>query len=328
MPTRQRNVTGLALLPDSSRQWYLFDCGEATQHQLLSTPLSIHKLRAIFITHVHGDHCYGLPGVLASAAMAGRTEPLPIIAPQAIQAWITATQQLTALYLPYQIEFLALESLPEWRDAHFSVQPWRLAHRVPSYGFSVTEQKREARLDSDKLRAQQIPAGPLWGQIQRGEAVTHQGRVYPASEFLHYPWPARKIVIGGDNEQPELLAEACQGAQLLVHEATYTRPILEKAGASFGHSCAEQVACFAEQVGLPHLLLTHFSPRYQHDQRQSPSIADIRREAAAHYRGDLHLAQDFARYRLAPDGQLQYTNPDLVSAPATGLASDSANGMV
>lgn len=325
VPTRQRNVTALAVLPEAGKHWYLFDCGEATQHRLLRTPLSIHKLRAIFITHVHGDHCYGLPGLLASAAMAGRKEPLPIIAPQAIEAWLTATCQLTTLYLPYPIEFMALEGLSEWRDGQFAVQPWPLAHRVPSHGFSVTELNREARLDSDKLRAAQIPPGPLWGQLQRGQDITHQGQVHTASDFLHHPWPARKIVIGGDNEQPALLTEACHGAQLLVHEATYTRPILEKGGASFGHSCAEQVARFAEQVGLPHLLLTHFSPRYQSDVRQSPSIDDIRREAAAHYHGSLHLADDFAHYRLERDGRLQHLNPtDAATTAARKTAAKPA----
>lgn len=117
-PTKQRNVTGLALAADSGKAWYLVDCGEATQHQLLHTPLSLNGLRAIFITHVHGDHCYGLPGLLASAAMAGRKDPLPIVAPKGIEAWIRATLELTAVFLPFALEFIPWKASTFGRTAN------------------------------------------------------------------------------------------------------------------------------------------------------------------------------------------------------------------
>src|SRR5690606_26719888 len=100
MPTKFRNVTALAVQEDTGRAWYLVDCGEATQHQILRTKLSLNRLAAIFITHVHGDHCYGLPGLLASTGMSGRTEPLVIVAPAGIEDWINSTLQLTSLHLP------------------------------------------------------------------------------------------------------------------------------------------------------------------------------------------------------------------------------------
>ncbi|MEY4562043.1 MAG: hypothetical protein RLZZ618_1320, partial [Pseudomonadota bacterium] len=97
-PTKTRNVTGLALIEEQGRQWFLIDCGEGTQHQLLRTGLSVNDLATVFITHVHGDHCYGLPGLLASAGMHGRRTPLTVIAPLGVEAWWQATVQHTQLH--------------------------------------------------------------------------------------------------------------------------------------------------------------------------------------------------------------------------------------
>ena len=110
-PTKQRNVSAIAIKKANAKSWHLIDCGEGTQHQILHTHLSLNTLSSISITHIHGDHCYGLPGLLASAAMAGRTDPLLIIAPQGIQRFIETTCQLTELQLPYKINFLAVETM-------------------------------------------------------------------------------------------------------------------------------------------------------------------------------------------------------------------------
>jgi len=303
-PTRQRNVTGLAVLAEQGSDWYLVDCGEATQHQLQRTPLSVHGLQAIFITHIHGDHCYGLPGLLAGAGMSGRKAPLPIIAPAGIAAWLKATQELTELFLPFDLEFIAVESMQAWTDGKLQVHATKLSHRVPSFAYSFTEAHTESVLDIAKLRAEGIPQGPLWGRLKNGEDVAHEGQTLHSNDYLTYPHTARRIVVGGDNDSPSLLREACATAQVLVHEATYTIDIAEKVGARVQHSSAADVATFAADIALPNLVLTHFSPRYQYDPAQSPSIADIRTEAQAHYHGNLFLAEDFARFRLHKNGEL------------------------
>ena len=253
---------------------------------------------------MHGDHCYGLPGLLASAAMAGRKEPLSIIAPQGIETWIRATLELTAVFLPFALEFLPTETFGVWQDAEWTVGSATLSHRVPSYAYHFTELQVRPSLDTARLAAEGVPQGPIWGRLKAGVDVTHAGRRLRSAEYLTYPHAARKIVVGGDNDQPALLAACCKDAQVLVHEATYTQEVADKQGASFGHSSAASVARFAQSAGLPHLVLTHFSARYQAGRGQSPSIADIASEAAAHYRGPLFLAQDFARLRLNRKGQL------------------------
>ncbi len=305
IPTRARNVSGLALLEDSGKGWYLIDCGEATQHQLLRTPLTLHGLRAICITHVHGDHCYGLPGLLASAGMARRQEPLDIIAPEGIEDWLRATFAMSRTGLPFELRFHAAESLGQWRTPQVRVEVAALSHRVPSYGYSFTEARPDPKLAIDRLERDNIPRGPLWGQLARGFDVEHEGRRLRSETYLDFGRRPRRIVIGGDNDRPELLADTCRAAQVLVHEATYTQPAATAARDQFGHSTAAQVAAFAENVGLPNLVLTHFSARYQAKADGGFSIEDVHAEASAAYRGRLFLAQDFMRLHLDKNGELR-----------------------
>jgi len=303
-PTKARNVSGVALLEDKGKSWYLIDCGEATQHQLLHTPLTLHGLRAVFITHVHGDHCYGLPGLLASAGMARRHEPLDIIAPKAIEGWVRATLEMSQSWLPYELRFHATETFDVWSSLQMRVEATRLSHRVPSWGFSFTETRPDPSLDIDKLDREGIPRGPLWGDLIRGHDVDYEGRRLRSEHYLLFDRAPRRVVIAGDNDRPELLRNACQGAQLLVHEATYTQAIAAAGKADFGHSTAAQVAAFAASVQLPHLVLTHFSARYQGPSDKGPSIEDIREEAAGHFGANLVLAEDLLRIRLDKYGQL------------------------
>lgn len=307
-PTRARNVSGLALLDERGKGWYLIDCGEATQHQLLRTPLSLHGLRAIFITHVHGDHCYGLPGLLATAGMARRQEPLDIIAPAAIEGWVRATLEMSQSRLPYELNFHASETLDVWRNSRLEVEPIVLSHRVPSWGFRFTEARPDPRLDTDKLDLDGVPRGPAWGQLARGVDVALHDRMLRSGDYLMPTRLPRRIVTAGDNDRPELLRQACQDAHVLVHEATYTQPIAEASKSDFGHSTAAQVAAFAADVGLPNLVLTHFSPRYQSVPGRGLSIEDIRAEATARYDGKLFLAQDFLHLTLSKEAELKPTD--------------------
>ena len=304
-PTRSRNVSGLALVEETGKRWYLIDCGEATQHQLLRTPLSLHDLNAIFITHVHGDHCYGLPGLLASAGMAGRREPLEIIAPLAIEQWIADTLEMSRTHLPFELRYSATESLSAWRNRYLQVQSVALSHRVPSHGYVFTEARPDPRLNTARLDADGVPRGPLWGQLARGYDVEHHGQVLRSEDYLMFTRVPRRIVVGGDNDRPELLREACIGAQVLVHEATYAQALIDAGKPTFGHSTAADVARFAESVQMKNLVLTHFSPRYQLSPRGGESIEQLRNEAATNFAGALFMAQDLDRFRLGRDGVLR-----------------------
>ena len=306
-PTRQRNVTALALGPNGPKPWYLVDCGEATQHQLLRSRYSVMQLKAIFITHIHGDHIFGLPGLLTSASMLGREEPLDLIAPPQVSRFIQAAIENSDSSLSFPLNLINSEAEDfHWQDRYFSVTTVPLSHRVPCHAFAFTERNLERQLQQDKLQADGIEPGPEWGDLQKGKDVQlPDGRFLKANDYTCIPRAPRKLIVAGDNDTPELLADACQGTQVLVHEATYTQDVAERVGPWPQHSSAEQVARFARRVKLPNLVLTHFSSRYQSGPGGAPHINQLAAEAMQHYKGELFLARDFDTYRLEKDFTLR-----------------------
>jgi ribonuclease Z len=308
-PSKTRNVTALALRASGSRDWALIDCGEGTQHQILRTALSLHDLRAIFITHMHGDHCYGLPGLLASAGMMNRTRHLFVVGPGPLRGFLQGVMDSTELGLPFPIEFVDVDSLAGAAVLpDFAVRPVALSHRIPSWAFSFVERKVERKLDTGKLKAAAIAPGESWGRLQRGEdVVLDDGRTLRSADFLLAPRKARKIIVGGDNDRPDLLVQEARDAEVLIHEATYTEAVLKKVGPGPQHSSARMTASAAAAAGVPNLVLTHFSPRYQQheDEQRGPlTMAAIEIEAREVYQGRLFLARDFERYVLDRQGIL------------------------
>ncbi|MFC6672338.1 MBL fold metallo-hydrolase [Marinobacterium aestuariivivens] len=309
-PTRRRNVSGLALSLRGGRDWILVDCGEGTQHRLLRTPLSTQRLQAICISHVHGDHCYGLPGLLASAQLNGRTAPLSLIGPASLWDYLQGVIASTALHLDFPLHFLDVDRVPAGLEiGGFGISAWPLSHRVPSFAFRFVEASVPLRLLSGRLERDGIPRGPLWGALQRGESVQlPDGLCVDGADYTRPAWRARSVVVGGDNDCPDLLGEACSDADLLVHEATYDEEIRVRIGPEPMHSSAARVAAFAERRGLPHLVLTHFSPRYQKGGGRGLPLARLEQEARERYSGDLWLAEDYDCFELDRNGRLQHSN--------------------
>lgn len=303
-PTRQRNVSGLAVQTVLGPDWFLVDCGEGTQHRVLQTPLSLNDMAAVCITHVHGDHCYGLPGLLASAGMGKRTKPLKLIAPLPVWEWFEATRRLTDLHLPYEVEHVDIESQALVYEAPgLRIERYALRHRVPSHAYRVQVETRRVRLNADALRVAGLPPGPAWRALQNGEDVPFDGRVLRSADFAETQIDMASAVLGGDNAEPALLHAACQGAQLLVHEATYTHEVLDKVGPGPMHSSARLLAEFAQSVDVPNLVLTHLSPRHQNEE----GMAALMAETQAHYRGNAFLANDLDVFELDGAGKVTIT---------------------
>lgn len=296
VPTVRRNVTALAVHTSLNRDWWLVDCGEATQHQLQRITLTVHDLVGICITHIHGDHCYGLPGLLASASMTGRKKPLILVAPAGVKAWLDATLQHTELFLTFDLVHVDLAPQAEvHRQDGLLIERFPLSHRVPSYAFRFTFEHKRWKVDHDALRTRGVPPGPAWGLLQQGQDVQlADGGTLAAADFRAMHCERAVAVIGGDNDNPALLAKACAGADVLVHEATYTEATLHKVGPGPQHSSAQRVAQFAGQAGLPTLVLTHFSPRY--DNREG--MAELEAEARRYFSGRLLLAKDLETYEI------------------------------
>lgn len=324
VPTKARNVTGLAVSlqnPFSKSKettWVLVDCGEGTQHQLLHTPLSLLQLQAICITHVHGDHCYGLAGLLASMAMNGRKTPLTLIAPQAISKLLDTLTITTELYFNYPINFIAIETLKTpngfqsidltlTHNHRVTIDIIALSHRTASYAFKFTQNIEYQQLLSEKLQALNIPPSHIWGKLQNGKDVMlDNGETLISTDFIEQKSIKTAIIVAGDNDQPELLTDFCQDIAVLVHEATYTQAIADKIktrGDGFDpkHSSAKQVATFANNVKLPNLILTHFSGRFQlfdNPNSDTPNMGHIRTEVEQCYQGNCWLANDFDVFEI------------------------------
>ncbi|MCH7312799.1 ribonuclease Z [Acinetobacter sp. ANC 3882] len=307
VPTLTRNVSGLAIRNSKNKDWILVDAGEGTQHRIQQAKLSLQSLIAICISHVHGDHCYGLIGLLASAGMNARTTPLTIIAPKEIQQWIEVTAQLTDLHLPYPLHFIDVNEATQIQQLtdNLSIQAHPLSHRVASFAFSIISQYTQKRLDTQALIQLGVPKGRAWGDLQQGLDIQFNGQTLKAVDFTQLQIQRAHAIVGGDNDRPELLAQACEDAQLLIHESTYTQAILDKVGPNPMHSSAKIVAEFAQQQGLSNLILTHFSPRHQDSAGQQA----ITEEVQAFYQGNFYLAHDFDQFSLDETGQLSKVNP-------------------
>lgn len=299
-PTKSRNVSALALREKHKKTWCLVDCGEGTQHQILHTNFSLLQLQLICITHVHGDHCYGLPGLLSSASMLGRTKKLQIIGPLGIKKMIEVVLSLSDSHLSFEIEFHETNQLnAEKLECDFTVETIKLSHRVPSFAYAFTAKSRIRKLDVLKLQKHQIPAGPIWGQLQKGHnVIDNNGETIIADDYVLPMNKPHKIIVGGDNDQPNRLVSSAKDADVVIHEATYTSEVAAQIGPGPQHSCAKRVAQFAQNAGIKNLILTHFSPRYLNNTDKKPSIQDIESEAKQYFSGQLFLANDFDVFTL------------------------------
>lgn len=308
MPTVERNVTALALAIDDSKSWYLVDCGESTQHQLLRCRYTLNNLEAIFITHVHGDHMFGIPGMLTSASMQGRTRSLTIYAPDGVERFVKTALSCADVHdLPFPLSFVRTDNSDfTFEDRNFMVTSHELSHRVPSFAYRFCEKTYSTQLNTERLSALNIPRGELWGRLQKGETITlDNGAQITPEEVLHAPPKSRVAIIAGDNNRPELLLAPLKGADLLVHEATITQATLDKVGPQWMHSSAQMVAEVAQQANIPYLVLTHFSGRYRLSKDAGASSVEvIREEALKFYDGQVELAQDLKSWHLTREDKL------------------------
>ncbi|ESP94444.1 ribonuclease Z [Pseudoalteromonas luteoviolacea] len=288
-PTTYRNVSATAVKFEKSKQWLLVDCGEGTQHQILRSKLTLYHLGVICISHVHGDHCYGLPGLLASMAMSGRTDTVYLVAPKKVIEFLHATFSLTDLALPFDFKTIAIEeACSVLKFSYCELEVMELKHRVPSYGFKVTETQIPKKLRINLLQQDGVATGKHFNQLQKGLDVEYQGRVLQSQRYAFPSWLPRKVIVCGDNEKPSLLKPYVEGVDAIVHEATFTHKDLKKVGHHTGHSDAKRIAEFAEQAQVPLLVLTHFSVRYH-----GPGLLEnLENEAHSYYKGVLVLADD------------------------------------
>jgi ribonuclease Z len=240
------------------------------------------KVERILITHLHGDHCYGLFGMLSLIAIHGRIDPVEVVGPHGIAEMLATVLRLSANQLGYRLDVLEVGagSPPLGRGA-WTVSAWPLAHRVPSFGYVLQEVPRPGRFHPDRATALGIPPGPLYRRLQEGHAVTlADGRVVEPLEVCDPPRPGRKLVLLGDTSDSSAIAAAGSGCDLLVHEATYDAGREDKA-IQWGHSTTAMAGRFAARIGARTLVITHLSSRYHDGDEGQLGLAELQAEAQA-----------------------------------------------
>ena len=302
-PTRERNVSALGVEFDQDNKWYLFDCGEATQHQLQKSLLSIGKLHTIFITHLHGDHIFGLPGLLASKKMDEALKPITIYGPKGIAKFIECAIDVSQMHLGFDLDIIEFEAGSTFIFDKFTVTTLPLKHSIESFAFYIRENDISNKLDEPKLRSIGLEPSPIYGEIKKGKRVMHQGKELDPADFMLSPIPGRKVIIAGDNQEPEILDEYLENLDLLIHEATYTQEVYDNLAKKVLHTTAKDLGQTAEKHHVKNLIATHISARYNENGKYGTEI--LLHEIKSYYNGTAFIANDMDQFYLARDGILQ-----------------------
>lgn len=264
VPTRTRNMTSIVLnlqQPTAAEMW-LFDCGEGTQHQFLDTPYHPGKLNKIFITHLHGDHLFGLPGLLCSRSMQGNSLPLTLYGPTGLKEFVETALRLSGSWTDYPLTIVEVGPGLVFDEGGYRVSAFALNHPVECYGYRIEEHARPGTLDAARLVADGVPPGPLFQRLKQGETVElEDGRLIDGSQYLGPATPGKKLAIFGDTAPCDAALELARGVDLMVHETTLEQAMAEKAN-SRGHSSSQQAAALARDAGVRMFIATHFSSRY------------------------------------------------------------------
>jgi len=267
-PTARRGLPATLVRRGGDR--LLFDCGEGTQRQLLRS-VGLLELEEIFISHFHADHFLGLPGLLKTFSLRGRDHPLTIYGPPRLGALFDAMLPVMGK-TAFEVRIVELEPNQElWRDG-YRVAAFAVEHRVLAYGYALIEEERPGRFDEERARELGVTPGPDFGRLQEGETVTGSAGEVRPEQVLGEPRRGRKVVIAGDTAPAEMTAVVAHGADLLVHEATFSIEDAERARET-GHTTARDAAELAKRAEVRLLALNHISQRYA-----GPELRDEARE--------------------------------------------------
>jgi ribonuclease Z len=264
-PTVERNVSAMALVREG--ETLLFECGEGTQRQMMRYGVSF-ALSEIFFTHFHADHFLGVIGLIRTLGLQARAEPMRLYGPKGAKRLLTQAIQLGVERVPFEVEIRevkagdTVDGRGRGKGEEYDIHVFGTEHGGGSVGYALREHERLGRFDPDKARAAGVPEGHLWGKLQRGETVElADGRKVGAEGIVGPKRPGRLVVFTGDTRPCAAVVDAAQGADLLIHEATFGEEEKERAKET-GHSTAREAAQVALAAKARRLVLSHVSARY------------------------------------------------------------------
>ena len=264
-PTVERNVSGVAVVREG--ETLLFECGEGTQRQMMRYGVSF-AFSEIFFTHFHADHFLGVIGLLRTLGLQARPEPLFLYGPKGAKKVLGEALKLGVERVPFPVEIAevkpgdALRTTQHAPRTGYEIHVFATEHGGGSVGYALREHERRGRFDVEKAKAAGIPEGPLWGKLTKGETIElADGRRLTPDDFVGPKRPGRLVVFTGDTRPCAAVVDAAQGADLLIHEATFGEDERERAKET-GHSTAREAAQVALAAKARRLVLSHVSARY------------------------------------------------------------------
>ena len=261
LPAWDRNPTAQIL--QSLEECYLIDCGEGTQTQMAKYKIRRSRLNHIFISHLHGDHYFGLISLLTSMSLLGRTQPLHLHAPAALEQIINLQLSVAGVKLSYPLYFKAITAEKIIVDNNkIIVESFKVKHRIECWGFLFTEKKNPRKINSDRVKAYEIPK-TFYEKLQKGEDyITKKGTIIPNEEVTIAGIKPKSYAYCADTIYDETLIEKIKFVDLLYHEATYLKDLEQRAAERF-HSTTIQAAAIAKKGEVKKLLIGHFSSKYE-----------------------------------------------------------------
>jgi len=259
-PTLKRNVSSLAIKRGS--EVILFDCGEGTQRQFQKSSLSYMQISKIFITHFHGDHFLGIPGLIQTMQLNDRDKPLHIYGPKGIIELVSQLLSLGYFKPGYKIFTHEVNDGDVLDFNGYEINVLKVEHGIPALAYSLKEKMRPGKFNKHKALELNIPEGPLFSKLQHGKTITlEDGRKITPDLVLGSPRRGRKIVISGDTTPCKSMVKFSKDADVLIHDSTFDSE-LENIANEYGHATAFQSAEIAKKANVEKLFLTHVSPRY------------------------------------------------------------------
>ncbi len=261
IPAFGRNPTSQVL--QNLDEGFLIDCGEGTQLQLARYKIKRSKINHIFISHLHGDHYFGLIGLISSMGLQGRTADLYIYAPALLETILLLQLEAAKTTLPFPLHFKVLEGEGSiYEGQKITVEIFKVSHRIDCWGFLFRERKNPRKLDPERVKSYEIPAS-FYNALQKGsDYTTKKGTIIPNEEVTIPNTAGRSYAYCADTIYDERIAEKVKQVNVVYHEATYLKNLEERAAARF-HSTTTQAASIALKAGVGRLLIGHFSSKYE-----------------------------------------------------------------
>lgn len=259
-PTVDRGLTCICL--EKEAEVLMFDAGEGAQLSYLKSGLGWNKKMKIFVTHLHGDHCIGILGLLQTMTMQNRTEPLEIYGPEGIEEFIAANIKVLNFGLSFPVMITSIEEEKVVDEKTYSVFSCKADHSVPAYSYLFEEKDKPGRFNTEKAKQLGIPEGKLWNQLQNGHEIKVGDKTVKPSEVLGEKRPGKKIGISGDTRPTKELEEFFKNCNYLSFDSTFLDELKDKAIETH-HSTAKEAATLAKNANVENLILTHFSARYK-----------------------------------------------------------------